>query len=96
MDDAAILAEMEARRAREIQRQREMVGINGAAEAGVFSPGRPKELDVVDQARRWQAEQWALETRPLDYTAVPVTFDDRPIESSPRPVVEAESLTVEE
>ena len=73
-----ISAEMEARRLAILRRQREMDGISGAAEAGVFATGRPPELDLVDAVKQMQAEAWAAETRPLDYTSVPVTFDDRP------------------
>lgn len=73
-----------ARAAREAyirQREREKLGINAAAEMGVFDPGRPKELDLVEQRDRYLAAQWEREFRPQDHTApsmIPVSRDDGP------------------
>lgn len=66
-----------ARRAEfERQRARERVGINAAAEAGVFAPGEPPELKMVREARAWQTEQWEIQNRPLDYAGIPTYSTD--------------------
>ncbi len=79
MNSVADIQDENARRLEfERQREREKRGISGAAEAGVFSPGRPKELDVVAQRDAWMAEQWANEFRPQDHTVIPVFQDDGP------------------
>lgn len=70
--------EMAQRQAAERQRIRERLGINAAAEMGVFDKGRPKELDVVAQRDAWLAEQFDRETNPNRYTNIPILHDDGP------------------
>ena len=64
------------------QRERERQGISGAAEAGVFTPGRPKELDLVAKRDAWLEQQWANEFRPQDHS-VPVSAEDGPFDPGP-------------
>lgn len=71
-----IAAMMEARRAADLQRQREQLGISGAAAAGVFDSGRPPELDLVAKRDAWMREQWEASVRPQDHAVVPIFHED--------------------
>ena len=76
--------EMDARASAERQRNRERLGINAAAEMGVFDKGRPKELDLVEQRDKWFAEQWEREMSPTRYTEIPVLKEDGPAQQQER------------
>jgi len=71
-----IAAMMREREAADRRRAQERLGISGAAAAGVFDKGRPKELDLVAQRDRWMAEQWDNAMKPQDHTAVPILPED--------------------
>ena len=81
--------EMAQRQAAEKQRNRERLGINAAAEMGVFDKARPKELDLVEQRDRWLAEQFERETNPDRYTNIPILHEDGPAHERTHEVVVA-------
>lgn len=81
--DPEVQAHMDAQAAQARQRERERLGINSAAEAGVFSTSEPPELKLVRERDAWMAEQFDRANRPQDFTAIPVMHEDGPERSGP-------------